>query len=144
VLPWSPSGGYDGGMRRLVPLGLPFLLLLPLLWEAPAAAAKKKKKAPKAAPQAQMSEALNARRDEIQTCAIKHALERGATRVDIVTKVTINGRGQVLDSRTTVNVTGGDGEQVRTCVEGVIKGIKFPQSPAPLVTIERNWSVSAQ
>ena len=128
-------------MRRPAPL-LCSLLLLPLLC-SPAAGAKKKKKAA-APPQAQMSEALNAKRDEIQTCAIKHALERGAKSVDIVTKVTINGRGQVLDNRTTVNVNGGDGEQVRTCVELVIKGIKFPQSSAPLVTIERNWSVSAQ
>src|SRR5438270_9541049 len=98
--------------------GLLLLVLLGPLLATPAAGAKKKK-APKAAPQAQMSEALNAKRDEIQACAIKHALERGASRVDIVTKVTINGRGQVLDSRTTVNVTGGDGEQVRACVEQV-------------------------
>jgi hypothetical protein len=128
-------------MRRPAPL-LCSLALVPLL-VSPAAGAKKKKKAA-APPQAQMSEALNAKRDEIQTCAIKHALERGAKSVDIVTKVTINGRGQVLDNRTTVNVNGGDGEQVRNCVEQVIKGIKFPQSGAPLVTIERNWSVSAQ
>lgn len=126
----------------LLPL-LP-ILIVSLLVASVEAAPKKKKKKGAAEPQAQMTEALNARRDEIQTCAIKHALERGAKSVDIVTKVTINGRGQVLDTRTTVNVTGGDGEQVRTCVEQVIKGIKFPASGAPLVTIERNWSVAAQ
>ncbi|MCS6915009.1 MAG: hypothetical protein RMK29_05655 [Myxococcales bacterium] len=127
-------------MQRL----LAALLLLSLVGSVSAQAGKKTKKKSRLPPQATLGDALNARRDEIQDCAIRFALDRGARRVDIVTRLTINGRGQVLDNRTTVNVVGGDGEQVRACVERVIGGIRFPATEAPLITIERNWSVAAQ
>lgn len=127
-------------MQRL----LAVLLLLVPLGPAAAQGGKKPRKKPRPPPQAALGETLNARRDEIQDCAIRFALDRGARRVDIVTRLTINGRGQVLDNRTTVNVVGGDGEQVRACVDRVISGIRFPATEAPLITIERNWSVAAE
>lgn len=117
------------------------LALLPLL--SGGAEAKKKKKGMKVPPQAALSETLNARRDEIQGCAVDFALNKGAKKADIKTAVTINSAGQVIDSRITVMVEGGDGEQVKSCVEKVVKGIKFPKTDAPMINIERTWTVSS-
>lgn len=129
------------GARRIALLACAALCLLALL---PAAEGKpRRKKGPVLPPQVVLGNTLNERRDDIQRCAIDHALAKGASRADIVTMVTINSRGQVVDSRVTVNITGGDGEQVRTCVEGVLRGIKFPSFDAPLIHIERTWTVSA-
>ncbi len=108
------------------------------------AAARGRKKPPPLQPQVALSNTLNEKRDQIQQCAVDHALAVGAKQAEITTKVTINGRGQVVDSRTTVTVVGGDGEKVRTCVEDVIRKIKFPRSDAPLINIERTWTVASQ
>ncbi len=49
----------------------------------------------------------------------------------------------MVDSRVTVSVQGGDGDQVKGCVDKVVRSIKFPRSDAPLINIERSWSVQA-
>lgn len=105
----------------------------------------KKKKGAALPPQVALSNTLNEKRDAIQDCAVKEALEQGAQSAHITTKVTINSRGQVVDSRVEVKLQGGADAlppRVRTCVERVLKEIKFPRSDAPLIQIERTWNVS--
>jgi hypothetical protein len=127
------------GKQLLLPLCLfAGLLLMP----AEAAARRKKKPAP-LPPEAALSETLNTKRDEIQNCAVDFALKKGAQKAEITTSVTINSAGQVIDNRIKVVVEGGDGEQVKSCVEKVVHGIKFPKSDAPIINIERTWTVSA-
>lgn len=123
---------------RMLGLGL----CLPLLGPAGAAQAggKKRRALP---PQAILSGTLNEKRDDIQRCAIVHALNQGADKVEVLTKVTINSRGQVVNSQVQVTVQGSDGEMVKSCVDQVVRSIKFPQIDAPLIHIERSWTVSA-
>ncbi len=108
-----------------------------------AEAKKKKKKGPAVTPQAALSDTLNAKRDEIQGCAVDFALNKGAKKAEVTTSVTINSAGQVIDSRIKVVIEGGDGEQVKSCVEKVVRGIKFPRTDAPMINIERTWTVSS-
>lgn len=136
-----------GFMRsRIVPFCAAVVLLgLGLgMAQAGAAGKPKKKKGTALPPQVALSNTLNEKRDAIQDCAVKEALERGAQSAHITTKVTINSRGQVVDSRVEVKLQGGEAHApgVRTCVEQVLKQIKFPRSDAPLIQIERTWNVS--
>jgi hypothetical protein len=127
------------------PYRIVLLSLVALLVALPAGAGKKKAKKPgRVPPEAALQSTLNEKRDDIQRCAIEHALAQGASRVEVTTRVTVNNRGQVLDCRVTVSVTGGDGEQVRSCVDKVIRAIHFPRFDAPLLHIERNWTIAAQ
>ncbi|MFO0573385.1 MAG: hypothetical protein U1A78_05270 [Polyangia bacterium] len=91
--------------------------------------------------QIELVKTLQDKSSEVQDCAM-HALNHGTNRIDIGTRVTINGRGQVIDVRTTVNVDKGDGApKVKDCVDSLVRTIKFPSTEAPLVTIERNWTI---
>lgn len=112
-------------------------LLLVLLCAGPAAA---KKKLP---PQAVLSGTLNEKRDDIQRCAIDNALNQGADKVEILTRVTINNKGQAVNSQVVVTVHGTGGDQVKGCVERVLRSIKFPKIDAPLIHIERTWTIAA-
>ena len=123
--------------------------------EAPAAAARsaskskgkgKKGKKPKGTA-ATLSQMLTDKSSVIQDCAGKHALDKGASRVDISTKVTINNRGQVISlvTHVTLDKDKGDGaEKVKECVDAQIRSIGFPPSEAPLITIDRNWTVASK
>lgn len=119
-------------------------LLAGALVEAHAHGKGKRGRKPPLPPQVALHNTLNTRRNEIQECAVKYALEQGADRADITTQVTINSAGQVVDSRTTVTVEGGDGDQVKACVDKVLRAIRFPRNDAPLIHIERTWTVAAQ
>lgn len=110
-----------------------------------AAAAKKgKKKKRGLATQAELSELLATKSDSVQDCTIKHALNKSANKVVVSSKVTINNRGQVIDLRTAVTVDKGESDPVRDCVDALIRSIQFPSSEAPLITIERTWTVANQ
>jgi hypothetical protein len=105
--------------------------------------AKKPKKAKPGTPSQVMSGLLLEKSEAVQDCAAKNGLDKGANRVSIDTKVTVNNRGQVIDIKTQVTIDKGDSTPVRECVETLIKNIKFPAGEAPLVTVERNWTVAA-
>jgi hypothetical protein len=108
---------------------------------AHAAPAKASKRHKKVHPQMALSNLLAEKSDGVQDCAVKQALNKGSNRVDIVTKVTINNRGQVIGLVTEVKVDKGDSSPVRDCVDKLIRSIQFPKNDAPLITIERNWSI---
>jgi hypothetical protein len=106
-----------------------------------AAAAKGKGKSKGKVTQIELVKTLQDKSSEVQDCAM-HALNKGTNRIDIGTRVTINGRGQVIDVRTTVKVDQGEGgPKVKDCVDSLVRTIKFPSTEAPLVTIERNWTI---
>ncbi len=125
---------------------------------APAAPAAPAAKAPAKAPAkgkakgktkgggtaAELTQMLVAKGSQVQDCAVSGALDAGANRVEIATKVTINGRGQVINITTNVKVDKGpDGSKVRECVDNLIRTIQFPTSAAPMITIERNWTIAS-
>lgn len=93
---------------------------------------------------AELTQMLVAKGSQVQDCAVSGALDVGASRVEIATKVTINGRGQVINITTNVKVDKGpDGSKVRECVDNLIRTIQFPASAAPMITIERNWTIAS-
>lgn len=93
---------------------------------------------------ATLSQMLTDKSSLVQDCASLHALDKGAGRVDISTRVTINNRGQVISINTNVTLDKGDGgPKVKDCVDTLIRTIAFPPSEAPLITIDRNWTISS-
>lgn len=109
------------------------------------APAKAKGKKPAAGPKnAMLSNALNEKGAQVQQCAIDNALEKGASKVEINVRVTINRTGAVVDSHITAKVDGNDHDKVRECVENVVQTAKFPAVATPLATSERSWTISSQ
>ncbi len=93
---------------------------------------------------AELTAMLQAKGSQVQDCAVSEALDKGATSVEIATHVTINGRGQVINIKTHVNVDKGpDGTKVRECIDDLIKKIEFPNSAAPMITVERHWTIKS-
>lgn len=92
-----------------------------------------------------LSQMLTDKSSLVQDCAVLHALDKGSDRVDIATKVTINNRGQVISINTNVHLDKGDGgPKVKDCVDTLIRSITFPPNEAPMITIDRNWTVASK
>lgn len=111
---------------------------------AAAPAATKGKKPPTGAKNSTLSNALLEKGAAVQQCAVEHAMEKGAKKVVVSVRVTINSKGEVVDRRVTANVTDGDGSKVKECVEAVVRSAKFPAIPAPLATDERSWTIAPE
>jgi hypothetical protein len=115
---------------------------------APSAAAlalaKGKKSPPTGAKNSTLSNALAEKGAAVQQCAVEHAMEKGAKKVVVSVRVTINHTGEVVDRRVTANVTDGDNTKVKECVEGVVRSAKFPAIPTPMATDERSWTIAAE
>lgn len=105
---------------------------------------KGKKPPPTGAKNSTLSGALLEKGAAVQQCAVEHAMEKGAKKVVISVRVTINSKGDVVDRRVTANVTDGDGSKVKECVEAVVRTAKFPAIPTPLATDERSWTIAAE
>lgn len=112
---------------------------------APAAApARVKKLPPTGAGSSTLAGALREKGPAVQQCAIQHAMEKGAKKVVVSVRVTINNKGEVVDSRVTASVTDGDDSKVKACVESVVRSARFPAIPTPLATDERSWTIAAE
>ncbi|MFO0579388.1 MAG: serine/threonine-protein kinase [Polyangia bacterium] len=111
---------------------------------AAASAQARGKKPPAGAKNTTLSNALRDKGAAVQQCAIEHALEKGAKKVVVTVRVTINNKGDVVDRLVTASVTDGDDSKVKECVEGVVRSAKFPAVPTPLATDERSWTIAAQ
>lgn len=110
---------------------------------SPSWGAKGKKPAP-GPKNSQLSSALDEKGGQVQQCAIEHAIGKGAKKVDISVRVTINNKGTVVDSHVNVVAEGGDSGKVKECVEAVVRTAKFPAVNSPLATSERHWILAAQ
>ena len=80
----------------------------------------------------------------MQQCAVEHAMDKGAKKVVVSVRVTINNKGEVVDSRINANVTDGDDSKVKECVAAVVRSAKFPAIPTPMATDERSWTIAAE
>jgi hypothetical protein len=106
------------------------------------ASAKSKPKKAKSSPAAaQMAKLLEAQGQGVMQCAVKQALDKGASKVEVDAKVTVNNRGQVIDVNVAAKVEKGDPKPVRECVDALIRALKFPASDAPLTTVQREWAI---
>lgn len=134
-------------VRTLVGLWLALLAMSADIATAGKAAgatkAKKGKKPTKADAQQEASNLLYQQGDAVENCAGKKALDKGASKVEVYTKVTVNSKGQVVNIVTSVTVDkSGYSEDVKQCVDLLIRGLKFPPIAAPLTTIERTWTIA--
>lgn len=120
----------------------------PAVKPVPAVAApgpiKGKKPPPTGAKNSTLSNALLEKGAAVQQCAVEHAMDKGAKKVVVSVRVTINSKGEVIDRRVTANVTDGDDSKVKECVEAVVRTAKFPAIPTPLATDERSWTIAAE
>ena len=160
---WSRRG--DGPRIRMLGCALVALLSLsggssfaqtaPAKGKKPATAKGKKGIAP-GPKDPKLSAALQEKGQAVQQCMIDNAMERGAAKVDVDVRVTIESTGAVADSQVTVKVQWGDdaklGEPERKdaqakaqeCVEQLVNATKFPTVKTRLATAERTWTVAAQ
>jgi hypothetical protein len=106
--------------------------------------ARGKKPPPPGAKNSVLSNALLEKGPAVQQCAVEHGMEKGAKKVVVSVRVTINSKGEVIDRRVTANVTDGDDSKVKECVEAVVRSAKFPPVPTPLATDERSWTIAAE
>jgi hypothetical protein len=90
-----------------------------------------------------LSKALLEKGPAVQQCAIENAMDKGAKKAVVSVRVTINNKGEVVDSHVTATVTDGDDSKVKACVEAVVRSARFPAIPTPLATDERSWTVAA-
>ena len=91
-----------------------------------------------------LSNALLEKGPAVNQCAVEHGMDKGAKRVTVSVRVTINNTGHVMDSQITANVVDGDSSKVKSCVEAVVRTAKFPSIPTPMATEERSWTVAAE
>jgi hypothetical protein len=112
---------------------------------APAKGAPAKGKKPPARPTSwPVAAALKDKAPQIQECAVTNALDKGAKKVEIHVRVTINNTGTVIDSQVDITADGGDSAQAKSCVETALRGAKFPPVKTPLATAEQTWTLAAQ
>lgn len=91
-----------------------------------------------------LSNALLEKGPAVQQCAVEHAMDKGAKKATVSVRVTINNRGEVVDSQINATVTDGDNSKVKACVESVVRSAKFPAIPTPMATDERSWTIAAE
>ena len=105
------------------------------------AAAKKKKPAPpqpdNAAADAAIRKALDAEQQAIADCVVADA-PAGAWAVTVKATVRVNSAAQVMSAD--VSFDPAKPESTRACVEKVLRGIAYPKTTAPMISISREWS----
>lgn len=111
---------------------------------APAKGAAAKGKKPPGPTGGPVAAALKDKASQIQACAVANALDKGAKKVEIHVRITINSTGAVIDSQVDINADGGDSAQVKSCVETALRSAKFPPVKTPLATAEQTWTLAAQ
>lgn len=105
------------------------------------AQAKKAKKAKTSLASVQTAKLLEEQGQGVMQCAVKQALDKGANRVDITAKVTVNNRGQVVAVNVNAKADNKEHKGVHDCVDGLIRTIRFPASEAPLTEVQREWTI---
>jgi hypothetical protein len=90
--------------------------------------------------QQSIAQTLAAKSEDIQKCALDSMPDQGG--MQIHAEVAIDSKGQVVDVKVTVSAGNNSSApvKVKTCVESVIRDIRFPATSAPLTFIRRSWS----
>ena len=110
-------------------------------------AAPKKKKVPPPPPQppanimlqVQLKKALDGAEEKVGACVMESA-PAGAFSLAVRAQITINHAGQLMGTTLSFKPEIPAAEKMRKCLEGVLQGLTYPKSLAPLVNAEREWS----
>jgi hypothetical protein len=131
-------------MRSTLRLCLVFCLFATI-----SAAAPKKKVPPPAKPatniatEVAIKKTLDSAEEKVGACVLEHAGPGGWTLV-VKAKLSINSAGQLLGDTVTFTPEGPAADKTRACIDGVLKALTWPKSPAPMVNAEREWTFSTE
>lgn len=106
----------------------------------------KKPRDPEAADKARLSAVLDAQAGGVQTCAVDHAIARGATDVTVTATLLIDPRGMPMSIVVEVKADKVDAAPVRQCVEKLLAAVRFPASSSRtnMSQIWRSWSFATE
>lgn len=129
-------------LRRTSVLAL-LLVAAGALAQAKAPKSKKKAPPPPPPPPAQVTKVevsllLDGVQDRVAACVLEGAGD-GALNQQVVVGVTLNGVGQLMAADVKLVPENEKAAATRACIEGVVRGVAFPKTGAPLVTAEREW-----
>ena len=110
--------------------------------EGSLAQAKKAKKAKTSAASVEQAKKLEDQGQGVMQCAVKKALDKGVSKVEVDVSITINNRGQVVG--VVINAQGDKKahKELRDCIDSLLRGVQFPPGEAPLTTLQRQWEIS--
>jgi hypothetical protein len=103
-----------------------------------------KKKPPPKSNTSPLAMALKSKAPQIQECVISNALDKGAKKVDIHVRVTVNKQGGVENTEIELTTDGGDKDKTKACGDGVVRGTTFPPVSTQLAVAEQSWTLAAQ
>ena len=104
---------------------------------APSAAASADGEAPAmASAKSQVMNALLRRQREVRACV----KGRAAGRAGVTIRLAVSGAGQLTSKQVDTSLPSGEGEPVRSCVDGVLRSIRFPSVPVPEVRVVQSWT----
>jgi hypothetical protein len=114
------------------------MVAIALAAAAPAKRSKAKKADPAAAAtDAAIKSALDAEQAHIADCVVADS-PQGAWSVTVKATVKINGAGQVMAADIKVEPVRPD--TTRACIDKVLRAVTYPKSPAPMISISREWA----
>ena len=126
------------------------LCLLCCLTAALAVAGPKKKSPPKKAKPAAtlaaetaIKQALDGAQAEVGGCVVNGAPD-GAWKQTAKVKVILDGKGQVMDLSTSLEPANANEAKTRACIDAALRKLTWPQTHAPLTTVEREWAFSME
>ncbi len=112
-----------------------------------AAPPKKSKKAPRPPPavvtELEVRLVLDGGQERVGACVLEGA-DDGPLHQVVLVKVTLNGVGQVMGAKVKLDPENAQATKTSECVEAVVRGLTYPKSGAPLITVEREWTFKAE
>ena len=111
------------------------------------AAPKKKKPVPKPAAniatEVALKKTLDGAEEKVGGCVFENA-PAGPFTLVVKAQLALNSAGQLM--RTTISFVpdGASAEKTRKCIDGVLQGLTWPKSNAPLINAEREWTFESR
>lgn len=78
---------------------------------------------------------------EVANCVVGNEADRpGEWKQTVAVKVTLDAHGSVMENKVALDPETADAKDTRSCVEEIVKGLKWPAPHAPLTIVEREWT----
>ena len=120
-----------------------FTLLASLCLAAPKKKVAPVKPAANVATEVAIKKALDSAEEKVGACVLESAPPGGWTLV-VKAKLTLNSAGQLMGTTLTFTPESSTADKTGRCIDGVLKALKWPQSAAPMINAEREWTFSTE
>lgn len=78
---------------------------------------------------------------EVANCVVGNEADRpGEWKQSVAVKVTLDAHGSVMENKVALDPETADAKDTGSCVEALVKGLKWPAPNAPLTIVEREWT----